>query len=152
MGTRSLTVFFETYTERDTGKKRKNEIVTMYRQYDGYPSGHGKELAEFLADGKVVNGFGLDGGKQFNGMGCLAAQVVAHFKDGVGGFYLQRGNKNSGEEYRYHVIHDYDKGTLTVKVMEVGYVNKKGKYINKPKTIFEGSPAELVKAIETDVI
>jgi len=152
MGTRSLTVFFETYTESNTGKKRKNEIVTMYRQYDGYPSGHGKELAEFLADGKVVNGFGLDGGKQFNGIGCLAAQVVAHFKDGVGGFYLQRGNKNSGEEYRYHVIHDYDKGTLTVKVMEVGYVNKKGNYINKAKTIFEGSPAELVKAIETGVI
>jgi hypothetical protein len=152
MGTRSLTTFIETYTERDTGKKKKNEVVTMYRQYDGYPSGHGKELAEFLADGKVVNGYGLDGGKQFNGIGCLAAQVVAHFKDGVGGFYLQRGNKDSGEEYRYHVIHDYDKGTLTIKVMEVGYVNKKDEYVNKTRTIFNGSPAELAKAVQTEVL
>ena len=76
MGTRSLTTFIETYTERETGKKIKNEVVTMYRQYDGYPTGHGIELAEFLADGKVVNGFGMDKTKQFNGIGCLAAQVV----------------------------------------------------------------------------
>ena len=54
MGTRSLTTFIETYTERETGKKIKNEVVTMYRQYDGYPTGHGIELAEFLADGEVV--------------------------------------------------------------------------------------------------
>ena len=151
MGTRSLTTFIETYTERDTGKKKKNEVVTMYRQYDGYPSGHGKELAEFLSDGKVVNGYGLDDGKQFNGMGCLAAQVVAHFKDGVGGFYLQRSNKNSGEEYRYHVIHDYDKGTLTIKVIEVGYM-KGDDYINKARTIFEGSPTELLESVQTEVL
>ena len=149
MGTRSLTTFIEVYTD-NSGKKKKNEIVTMYRQYDGYPSGHGKELAEFLADGKVVNGFGMDKSKQFNGMGCLSAQVIAHFKDGVGGFYLQRSNKDSGEEYRYHVIHDYDKGTLTIKVMEVGYMNKKNEYVNKTRTIFNGSPEELVKGVETE--
>ena len=152
MGTRSLTTFIETYTERDTGKKRKNEVVTMYRQYDGYPTGHGIELAEFLADGEVVDGFGMDNTKQFNGIGCLAAQVVAHFKDGVGGFYLQRGNKDSGEEYRYHVIHNYDKKTLEIQVFEVGYMNKKDEYVNKTRSIFKGTPAELVEAVKAEVL
>jgi hypothetical protein len=148
MGTRSLTTFIETYTD-NSGKKKKNEIVTMYRQYDGYPSGHGQELAEFLADGKLVNGFGMDKSKQFNGMGCLSAQVIAHFKDGVGAFYLQRQNKDSGEEYRYHVITDGVE--IIIKVIEVGYVNKRDEYVNKTRTIFTGSPAELQKAVEDEV-
>ena len=153
MGTRCLTTFIETYTERETGKKKKNEIVTMYRQYDGYPSGHGKELAEFLADGQVVNGFGANTStKQFNGVGCLAAQVVAHFKDGVGGFYLQSGNKDSGEEYRYHVIYDCDKQKLTIRVLEVGYMNKKNEYVNKTRIIFAGSPSELVKGVDIEAL
>ena len=63
MGTRSLTTFVETYKD-NSGKKVKNEIVTMYRQYDGYMEGHGKDLADFLAGGKLVNGIGMDEGSQ----------------------------------------------------------------------------------------
>jgi len=37
MGTRSLTYVYD----------NKEPLVCMYRQFDGYPSGHGKELAEF---------------------------------------------------------------------------------------------------------
>ena len=152
MGTRSLTTFIQTYKDDETGKKIKNEIVTMYRQYDGYPTGHGTELAEFLAGGKLVNGIGLSDENKviFNGMGCLSAQVIAHFKDGAGGFYLQRANNNSGEEYRYHVIGDFDTKEITIKVFEVGYVNKKGHYVDKTRTIFEGSPTEFLKAIESE--
>ncbi len=150
MGTRSLTTFIETYTDRETGKKKKNEIVTMYRQYDGYPSGHGMELAEFLAGGELVNGIGLNDKVVFNGMGCLSAQVVAHFKDGAGGIYLQRENKNSGEDYRYQVIGDFETKEITIKVLEVGYVNKKDEYVNKTRTLFEGSPKELVEAVNSE--
>jgi len=152
MGTRSLTTFIETYTDRETGKKKKNEIVTMYRQYDGYPTGHGTELAEFLAGGNLVSGIGLSDENKvvFNGMGCLSAQVIAHFKDGAGGFYLQRGNKDSGEEYRYHVIGDFDTKEVTIKVFEVGYMDKKGDYANKTRTIFEGSPTEFLEAIKNE--
>jgi hypothetical protein len=32
----------------------------MYRQFDGYPSGHGQELAEFLLSGEMVNGIKID--------------------------------------------------------------------------------------------
>lgn len=137
MGTRSLTTFVETYKD-NSGKKVKNEIVTMYRQYDGYMEGHGKDLADFLAGGELVNGFGMDDKVVFNGMGCLSAQVVAHFKDGVGGFYLQRANKNSGENYRYKVIGDLETKEITIEVFEVG---------NRAKKIFSGSPKQLQEKI-----
>ena len=138
MGTRSLTTFVETYKDYKSGKKVKNEIVTMYRQYDGYLGGHGKDLADFLAGGELVNGFGMDDKVVFNGMGCLSAQVVAHFKDGVGGFYLQRANKNSGENYRYKVIGDLETKEITIEVFEVG---------NRAKKIFSGSPKQLQEKI-----
>tara|TARA_B110000858_G_scaffold180828_1_gene218773 strand:+ start:2072 stop:2530 length:459 start_codon:yes stop_codon:yes gene_type:complete len=150
MGTRSLTTFVETYKD-NSGKKVKNEIVTMYRQFDGYMEGHGKELADFLAGGKLVNGIGRGDKVVFNGMGCLSAQVVAHFKDGAGGFYLQRGNKNSGEEYRYKVIGDFETKEITIEVFEVGYINTKGDYVNKAKKIFSGSPKQLQEKV-TEVV
>lgn len=142
MGTRSLTTFIETWKD-DEGKQRKQEIVTMYRQYDGYPTGHGFDLAEFLAGGTLVNGIGMDDKLVFNGMGCLSAQVVAHFKDGAGGIYLQRANKNSWENYRYHIIGDFDTKELTIKIMEVGYM-KGDKYYKGTRTIFEGTPQEML--------
>tara|TARA_B100000963_G_scaffold360444_1_gene391344 strand:- start:4812 stop:5270 length:459 start_codon:yes stop_codon:yes gene_type:complete len=144
MGTRSLTTFIETY-KNDSGKKKKNEIVTMYRQYDGYPTGHGLDLAEFLSQGKLVNGIGfLDDTIVFNGMGCLSAQVIAEFKNGAGGIYLQRNNKNSGEEYRYEVIGDFDTKELTIKILEVGYM-KGDRYINRTRTLFEGTPQKMLE-------
>jgi len=137
MGTRSLTTFVETYKD-NSGKKVKNEIVTMYRQYDGYMEGHGKDLADFLAGGELVDGFGMDDKVVFNGMGCLSAQVVAHFKDGTGGIYLQRANKNSGENYRYKVIGDFETKEITIEVFEVG---------NRAKKIFSGSPKQLQEKV-----
>jgi len=143
MGTRSLTTFIETYKD-DNGKQKKEEIVTMYRQYDGYPEGHGLDLAQFLAQGKLVNGITLNDTIVFNGMGCLTAQVVAHFKDGAGGIYLQRANKDSWENYRYHVIGDFDTKELTIKILEVGYI-KGDKYYKGTRTIFEGTPQEMLE-------
>ncbi len=99
MGTRSLT-FVYNHTRR---------VVCMYRQFDGYPSGHGRELAEFLAGfDAVVNGLRVgETRKVANGMGCLAAQLVANFKVSSGGFYLYPTDTSDvGEEYEYHVYAD----------------------------------------------
>jgi len=97
MGTRSLTVF----------KDRDTEICVMYRQFDGCPSGHGKELAEFLEPFVLVNGIRLDETRKIaNGMSCLVAQVIAHFKNksGVGGIYIYpAGTRDCGEDYIYFV-------------------------------------------------
>ena len=109
MGTRSLTFV---YSESKRGEKAE-PIMNMYRQFDGYPSGHGSELAEFLSGGKIVNGlrFGEEG-KFFNGMGDLAAQLVANFKKESGGFYLYPVSaKDCGQDYEYHIYSD----RITVK-------------------------------------
>ena len=96
MGTRSLTFV---YTEDNT------PIINMYRQFDGYPTGHGAELAEFLLSGRMVNGLnGMGKEKQFNGMGCLAAQMIAHFKQSAGGFYIHPvDSTDCWQDYEYHV-------------------------------------------------
>jgi hypothetical protein len=144
MGTRSLTTFIETYKDKD-GKKKKTKLCTMYRQFDGYPSGHGSELAEFLSKGKLVNGLGLDNkGLVFNGIGCLSAQVISHFKgDTAGGFYMVNGI-NHGEEYRYEIEADFDAKDIILRCLEVGYM-KGDKYMRGTIKRFEGSPKEFIK-------
>jgi hypothetical protein len=100
MGTRSLTYVFD---------QNYDAIVCMYRQFDGYPSGHGVELAEFLNSGEVVNGLPLKKTKRvFNGMGCLAAQMVDNFKKDAGGIYLHAPStdRDDWQDYEYHVSED----------------------------------------------
>lgn len=64
-------------------------ICAIERTCDGYLSGLGMELLEFLKGKKIVNGFSSgDGWNSFNGMGCLAASLVKHLKDGIGNVYL----------------------------------------------------------------
>ena len=110
MGTGCLTVMYDT---------SKSEIAVMYRQFDGYPEGHGQELADFLNGFEIVNGISEEREKMANGGGCLAAQIVAHFKDSVGGFYLHpAGTRECGEEYIYHVYPETGKG-VSVKVEEL---------------------------------
>ena len=151
MGTRSLTRIFNTYKDEKKNKQVKEQLVNMYRQYDGYPSGHGTELADFLKGGKVVNGIGSRDEKQilFNGAGCLAAQMIAHFKDGAGGFYIEPITaKNCGQEYEYEVIVDFDTREITLKCFENGYINKKGEYKSGKKLLFEGKPADFEQFVE----
>lgn len=110
MGTRSLTFVYD-------GKK---PIMNMYRQYDGYPSGHGAELVEFLAGGKLVNGIGADR-NVFNGMGCLAASLVSHFKKSPGGFYIYSvDSKDCGQDFEYHIYADEENGGFKIKVYNCG--------------------------------
>jgi hypothetical protein len=144
MGTRSLTHFIERYKEVSKDKRRKpkvkdTEIVVMYRQYDGYPSGHGIQLAEFLSKGRLVNGISATENELvFNGMGCLTAQVVANFKEGAGNIYLHTaGTKDCWEEYDYYVIGDDETKELTLKC--VGYGGK---------VLFEGTPKEFIEQLE----
>ena len=150
MGTRSLTRVFETHKDEKKNKQVKVQLVNMYRQYDGYPEGHGTELADFLKGGKVVNGIGYDEKNiVFNGAGCLAAQMIAHFKNGAGGFYIESITaKNCGQEYEYEVIVDWDTMEVTMKCIEVGYIDSKGKYKRGKRTLFEGNPVLFEQFVE----
>ena len=138
MGTRSLTYIEESYGEN---REKKQNILCMYRQYDGYLSGHGAELAEFLQDFNVVNGYNHDTPKRSaNGMGCLAAQLIAHFKDGIGNIYIHHpDDKDCGEEFTY-TIYEED-GKVRVRVYDVW----------AKKIIFDGSPKYMLALAEAQV-
>lgn len=116
MGTRSLTII----KDDSPGKNQEGkDICVLYRQMDGYPSGHGEDLKEFLSDINLVNGISLFETRRIaNGMQCLAAQLVAHFKTGPGSFYLYPiDTRNCGEQYIYTV---YEKeGIIHLRVQDV---------------------------------
>ncbi len=103
MGTRSTTTVFD-----ESG----NPLICLYRHFNGYYAGHGEELAKFLAEMNFVNGIGDKiPAKSANGMGCLAAQLIAHFKKEIGTFYIVPiGNT---QEYDYEVR--YSNGRVTLR-------------------------------------
>lgn len=118
MGTRSLTRVFE----------EGAQLVCLYRQMDGYLSGHGKELFDFLKDRRIGNGLGLDADNNYsNGAGCLAASLIAHFKTEPGGFYLMPINtKDAGQDYEYHIrINIHLQVTVDVIEGSIGYSKRK---------------------------
>jgi|TARA_R110002126_G_scaffold4009_2_gene21874 hypothetical protein len=128
MGTRSLTFVYEKYGDKQM------PIINMYRQFDGYPSGHGAELAEFLNGFRIVNGYSGDPVKTANGMSCLSAQLVANFKKDIGQFYLHPTDaRDCGQDYEYHITQS-ENGSLNVSIFDT----------YREENIFDGSVAELV--------
>ena len=111
MGTRSLTTFKEDHTDE--------EIVVLYRQFDGYPEGHGIDLFRFLNNMNMVNGMSPgEKRKTSNGMSCLAAQMVSYFKDEPGSFYLYRADtRDVGEEYVYTIYVNHNDDDNERKIM-----------------------------------
>jgi len=119
MGTRSLTAFI-------IKGREEIEFATMYRQFDGYPEGHGVELAELIIGEEE---------RLYNGIGCLAAQVIAYFKPIKSGVYLEPpGARGVGEMYLYKVYTN-DKGKLMMLCYDV----------DKKKTIFVGTPEKFIQ-------
>jgi hypothetical protein len=74
MGTRSVTHFKDS--------NNADPLMTLWRQYDGNPENHGLDMVRFMQGKLLLNGYNPLGNDMhnFNGMGDLAAQMVAHFK------------------------------------------------------------------------
>lgn len=113
MGTSANTyIFSEHKKKKDSG----DAIVCMTVHWDGNPEVYGLNLAEFLDGYKIVNGLGAEtySEKIANGMHCLAAQMVAHFKTEPGNIYLYPPSADF-ENYNYYIypktieVFDYDK-------------------------------------------
>jgi len=141
MGTRSLTRVIprqEGLSFNEGHKKVELAYVNMYRQMDGYPESHGLDLAEFLKDIDIVNGIPLERSRmrfQANGSGCLAAQMVKHFKEEIGYIYLHPHDNESGwEDYIYTVYPKTGEETF-ISIYEV---------YNK-KCIFVGTAYQLIE-------
>ena len=132
MGTRSLTFVYD--------DNKRTKIINMYRQFDGYPSGHGAELAKFLNGfEEITNGFGFNETRKIaNGMGCLAAQLVANFKTEHGGFYLYPTKcTDCGQDYEYHVYRDkvvVKSGWGEKETLFKGTWKEFEEFCNKPET------------------
>lgn len=145
MGTRSTTIVLD---------EHNNRLVRMYRQYDGYPTGHGQELVDWLSSfDSVVNGIPLgDERKLANGAGCLAAQMVGHFKSGhTGGIYLEPPTGSScGEEFVYTVKAVAGEPiNLKIQGGEVTFFGMPGDEEDEMPVIFHGQLADFnAKMIE----
>jgi hypothetical protein len=112
MGTRCITFVYNDQFER---------LVGIYRQFDGYPSGHGKEVAKFLRNRIIING--IPAQKRIenasNGMDCLAASLIAELKTDIGNIYIiPTDSENCDQDYEYHIyesrvdVKDYRKNLL----------------------------------------
>lgn len=135
MGTRALTFVYD--------EKNSDPIINLYRQFDGYPNGHGTELAEYLQSfAAITDDISFrETGRTANGMGCLAAQLVAHFKESAGGFYLfPVSDTDCGQDYEYHVYLDDGQICLFVRSLFVR---------SGDKQLFEGTLTEFNKFIES---
>ncbi len=82
-------------------KEDGRTITTIYRLYDGYPEGMGDDIKRAVGHLDIVNGYNNQT-PQANGMGCLAAQLIAKLKDGVGNVYIYAPDSvDMGEDYTY---------------------------------------------------
>lgn len=129
MGTRSTITFISEYGQ-------KEPILRVYTQFDGYIQGAGHDLAEFLKDKTIING--IQSGQTMetghaNGMGCLSAQFVKHYKDKIGGVYLIPTSGVGNESYNYIV--SFIDGKIQIEVDSV--------------PAFKGSPEELLSFEES---
>jgi len=62
-------------------------LTTIYVHSDGYPDGLGQKIIDFIKNKKISNGVSND---CFNGMGCLAASLIAHLKTKSGEVYIEK--------------------------------------------------------------
>ena len=105
------------YDEQD------NNLTTILVHSDGYPNILGRNLLSFNIL-KIVNGYVLTNGhvpgqENFsNGMGCFAASLIAHLKQGVGNVYIVNNNVEVLAEYNYIILFNGYNNYPIIKVRE----------------------------------
>lgn len=129
MGTRSIV--------NVVGEYGQGPLVSIYSQFDGYPSGMGDNIKKILNHGNVtlLNGFnGHSCPSHFNGMGCLAAYLVGELKDGkIGNVYLYPIGSIQGYDYTLYPV----ESALHMKCLAHGKV-----FFDGPLSDFDGRAIE----------
>jgi hypothetical protein len=128
MGTRSVTYFYNS-------SKTETPICAVYRQFDGYPDGHGKDLLDIISKYKIINGFTSDqeddhkDGIQLyaNGADDLIVQVIMQLKQmehhQLGGLYMYSPNADGDLSFIDYVYHVYCIDDVP-HIIGYGYNNK----------------------------
>lgn len=125
MGTSAIVRVFEVVDPVD--EQKRAELCAIYVQSDGYPDaphGVGFKLAKFCKARQIICGIGegRTADNAANGAGCLAAQIVAHLKEGIGGIYLVQAGLVEQFHYTYHVVVPWiepGRGKQFAKVVQV---------------------------------
>ena len=114
-------------------------IVDIYHHWDGYPEGLGVTLGWYLSGRKIVNGISSDMNEDLvnNGMGCLAASLVAHLKDGPGNVYIEGREKHTWIDYYYYIWGDEGK-TIYISIF------------SDDRCIFVGEPEDLLDKYDSN--
>jgi len=114
-------------------------IVDIYHHWDGYPEGLGVTLGWYLSGKRVVNGIGSEDNEDliFNGMGCLAASLVAKLKDGPGNVYIESRESHSWIDYYYYIWGDEGKSV---------YIS----IFSNDECIFVGEPEDLLDKYDSN--
>jgi hypothetical protein len=114
-------------------------LVSIYRQFDGYPSGLGHDVAKFAKKLQIVNGFSGDGKGQANGMGCFAAQLIKHLKHDTGNVYIRdTSDESHGEEYSYDLSERNGKIWMAIYGGSVTFFGMPGDKQSEMKAIWAG--------------
>ena len=98
-------------------------LVCIYKQHDGYLSGLGATLHEFLNRKTLINGIGgkPDPANYSNGIADLAGQLVCELKNkfALGGVYLYpTDTKDVGQDYTYTVNFSQGKSFDSVDALD----------------------------------
>lgn len=113
MGTRALTTI---------KNSEGNTLVVLYRQSDGYQDCHGKELKDFLLSKEMVNGISDYSNNIANGIGCLAAQLVANIKTKAGLHYIYpEGVAKNWVDFHYTIYPASSADTPQIKIRVESY-------------------------------
>jgi hypothetical protein len=142
MGTRSIT---RVEVEGET-------LIAVYRQFEGYISGHGKDLADFLENRRIVNGYNPDTEKEvFNGPGCLAANLVSFLKreefGKAGNIYIHPIDAED-EEYSYNInIKKRNVGRWAIEYEAMPYVTVRA----YGKELFSGTSEEYLNYVTEEI-
>ena len=134
MGTRATIKIAKREEGVSFSEKPDKFIESIYQHYDGYPEGLGVTLASYLEDKKIVNGLGGNNEDVFNGLGCLAASLIAELKYKPGNVYIEDPNNPHGWiDYEYY-IWGYDHKDIWISIFDGDicvFVGKPDKLIEK---------------------
>ena len=110
MGTRATIKIARREEGVSFSEKPEKHMVSIYHHFDGYPEYLGVTLANYLLGTKIVNGLGNDRDTVFNGLGCMAASIIAELKEEAGNVYIEDPEHPSGWiDYEYYIWGDTGK-------------------------------------------
>jgi|TARA_R100000908_G_C3729534_1_gene129402 hypothetical protein len=155
MGTRSHTHFQD---------REGTILATMYRQYDGYPRGHGMDIYRYFMDEELdrtffPNGYPIGNFHGANGMGDSALQFMAHLKTynhpivlkerNDGGTYLTE-DRMVEADYEAPRIGNYYLTEPGLTMDDASYLDYEYTfYINPDLKLKKGGPIRVDEALDT---